>query len=81
MESIQGTQHISGNFQIEILGETEAKARTNVIACHVFDKGNRHEHLDEGGWYDWELIKEEGEWKILTNKLTVTWLLGNGDAI
>jgi hypothetical protein len=37
--------------------------------------------LDEGGFYEWEFVKEDGEWKIFSNKLTVTWLLGEGDAI
>lgn len=70
-------QLLSSNFDISFSKDWQtAFVRTNCIAQWLKDKSRLDDHFDEGGFYHWELKKEQDQWKIAKVQLTITWTLG-----
>lgn len=70
-------QLLSSNFHITFGKDREiAFVRTNCIAQWIKKRGVFSDHFDEGGFYQWNLKREKGQWVIAKVHLTITWTTG-----
>jgi hypothetical protein len=70
-------QLLSSNFHITFGKDREtAFVRTNCIAQWMKKREIFSDHFDEGGFYQWNLRKEDGQWRIAKVHLTITWTTG-----
>ncbi len=65
------TQHLSSNHLIQVSGEN-AHATSNVQASHAL----AGERVVLGGWYDTDLVRGDGGWRIARSRLNVSWREG-----
>ena len=71
LSGFDATQHISANHLIEIDGD-RAHATSDFQASHMLDG----ERVVLAGWYDTQLKRERGRWRISRNQLNATWTQG-----
>ena len=71
LSGFDATQHISANHLVEIDGD-RAHATSDVQASHMIDG----ERVVLAGWYDTDLRREGGRWRIARSQLNVTWTAG-----
>jgi 3-phenylpropionate/cinnamic acid dioxygenase small subunit len=69
---LHATHHLSSNHRLEIEGDL-ARARSYVQATHVVAPDDRSTQWVVGGWYDTQLRRTAGGWKIVRNELTAVW--------
>jgi hypothetical protein len=70
------SQHLIGNFVIEIEGE-KARATCYLQAQHYLEGTEGGDAYTIGGTYEDELIRTDEGWRIKFRKLTSTWVDGN----
>jgi len=66
------SHHITANHMIELDGDA-ARARSYLIATHVFDRRDPRDYAQAGGWYDCELRRTEEGWRFTRVRLSVVW--------
>tara|TARA_B100000029_G_C17542110_1_gene947105 strand:+ start:1281 stop:1724 length:444 start_codon:yes stop_codon:yes gene_type:complete len=74
------TQHLLGNFRIDITGET-AESKCYVRAYHVGNIPNESEYYEMWGEYQDDWTKVNGEWLIIKRRLRVDNETGNRDKV
>lgn len=69
---------LSSNYYIKFADDRQsARVRSNCSSRWMKKRENRGEHFDEGGFYHWIVRREpDGEWKIQSVHLTITWKTG-----
>jgi hypothetical protein len=75
------TQHIITNLHITVKMESIADCAANVMATHGRSIDGEAEMYTIGGRYDFQLLRDEGHWKISSVKLTVLWTNGNPEVL
>jgi hypothetical protein len=73
---LKATQHLITNLDIKIKDET-AECAADVLATHVRPNSMGDPLWTVGGRYDFELRRENLQWKISSIKLTTYWTAGN----
>lgn len=73
------TEHLYGNIQISIDGDT-ATGRNNFWAACTQSRSDLARHFDEGGSYSWQFARTESGWRISRLDLDVTWTAGADEA-
>jgi 3-phenylpropionate/cinnamic acid dioxygenase small subunit len=77
LERLEATQHLIGNFWVELDGDT-ARGAANVTATHVATAAQAGDRLwTVGGRYDYGLRRDGEAWRITALTLTVRWATGN----
>lgn len=71
------SQHLSSNLTIVIESENRAAARSTLIAVCGTDAVDVSQIFAEGGYYYWNFLKHDGEWKIERLFLDVVWEHGD----
>ena len=71
LQQWEATMHFMGNQYVEIDGD-RAHATSDVQASHMIDG----ERVVLAGWYDTDLRREGGRWRIARSQLNVTWTAG-----
>jgi hypothetical protein len=71
LSGFEATQHISANHLIEIEGD-RAHATSEFQASHMLEG----ERVVLAGWYDTQLRRERGRWRISRSQLNATWTQG-----
>ena len=74
-EGLDATQHTMTNPMVDVEGDT-ARCRMYMQATHLLLDDPEPE-FTIGGYYDDELRRIDGEWKITAVTLTVWWRTGN----
>ena len=74
-EGLAATQHMMSNPLVELQGDG-ADITMYVRAHHVLDPEDAEAFYTVGGYYQNRLVREDGGWKLVRVKLTVTWRLG-----
>jgi SnoaL-like domain len=77
VEGLDATQHIIGNHNIVLDGDT-AHCTSYLHAQHVFRSEHSGGHLILAGYYTYDMVRTPDGWKIRKYHLTITW--GSGDA-
>ncbi len=75
------TQHIITNLSITVKMESIADCAANVMATHVRTRNGDAMMYTIGGRYDFQLLRDEGRWKVSSIKLTVLWTTGTPDVL
>ena len=80
LPSLDATQHHVGLPALRIEGE-RAYSRAYFIAQHVRNALAPRPLLLIGGWYDDELARSAGAWRIVRRRGTAVWYDGNPDVL
>jgi hypothetical protein len=80
IEGMQATQHLTANHTHEIDGDA-GKLTAYVQAAHWLPNKRGDAEYTVGGYYDCDMVKTGGEWRIRKYKLTVTWHRGNREIL
>lgn len=70
------THHALSNFRCRIDGDT-AQAEVYLRAEHFLAAAGPDNQTTIGGYYDFELVREQGGWLIRLCRLNVLWKTGN----
>ncbi len=76
IEGLDATQHLTANHVHEISGDS-AVCTAYIRARHVFDAADGENQYTIGGYYTWQLKRQDGEWRADKYAITVTWKSGN----
>lgn len=70
------TQHITCNHYIEIDGDN-ATCRADMQATHYLPNDLGDPLRVIGGYYEFSLLRRDGEWRVNAYRLNITWATGN----
>jgi hypothetical protein len=73
---LDATQHLIGPAAVSVDGD-EARARSYYVAQHARNDLRPDPLLTIGGWYDDELARATGTWRITARAGTSVWWAGN----
>lgn len=76
----QKSQHLSTNHVVEIDGDT-ATCWSNMTGLHYREMPDGRNRLDLYGYYEMELVRRAGGWKISRQRQNILWREGNPDVI
>jgi hypothetical protein len=78
LKPLKAIHHQAGNYLVEVNG-TKAEAFCYGIASHYLpNKSNKNTRTFVGS-YEFELLKDNGRWKIATFKFNLKYIDGNPD--
>jgi hypothetical protein len=80
LPGLDATQHHLGLPAIRVEGD-RASSRCYFVAQHVKNALAPRPALLIGGWYDDELARTAGGWRILRRRGTAVWYEGNPDVL
>lgn len=65
--------HVGAGIEVSVeAGANVATARMNLLATHV-EPGEEENFTTVGGYYNLDLIREDGHWRILRNQAQGQW--------
>jgi hypothetical protein len=76
IQGLDATQHLTANHVHEISGDS-AVCTAYIRARHVFDEADGENSYTIGGYYTWELARQDDGWRASKYAINVTWKSGN----
>ena len=77
LEQYSATVHMLTNVEVSFSDPDHAVARANLWTARIPRGGSRDDHLDDGGYYEWTLRREDQEWRISSLRLNIVWVTGH----
>lgn len=70
----RATHHVAASHSIDLLDATHARVRASLHATHVVGEAPS-QFWATGGWYDYELLKDQSRWQIASVTIHPVWRL------
>lgn len=74
---LKATQHLISNHIVDFQGEDQATCRAYFQAQHEFPNPFGGSQWTLGGKYQFEFVRQDGQWRISGVEMTAVW--GNGN--
>ena len=81
MRRMGTTQHLFSNHQTSVVNDVNATCRFYMRAVHFAHSGATAAPYEVGGFYQHDLAKVDGEWRISFWRLHLSWEYGNYAAL
>ena len=81
MKRMGATQHLFSNHQTSVVDEVDATCRFYMRTVHFPQSGASAAPYEVGGYYEHDLAKVDGDWRISFWRLHLSWEYGDYAAL